>query len=99
MKNATAINHGNKRLLATARPGGDAGDPIGSGGLRFVGLGSVGLRRGERCSSIRDASIITDTWFEYTRATSLVISAMPLPAPAKENSRNLGNIWVGLFTD
>src|SRR5271166_5667503 len=71
MKNATAISHGSNRLLATAKPGGDAGAPIGSGELGFVGLGSVGLRRGERSSSIRETSIITDARCDFTRANFL----------------------------
>jgi hypothetical protein len=52
MKNATAISHGSKRLLATASVGGGEIVSIAPDGIRFVGLGSIGLR--DRAHDIRE---------------------------------------------
>ena len=43
MKNATAINHGSRRLLESATEGGGEGAPVALGGITFVGGGGVGI--------------------------------------------------------
>src|ERR1700688_3447017 len=44
IKNATAINHGTRRLLEVASGGCEEEAFIGLGGLTLVGLGGIGLR-------------------------------------------------------
>jgi hypothetical protein len=51
IKSATATSHGSRRLLDGANVGSEGGASIGSGGLKFVELGCIGLRDGIHQSS------------------------------------------------
>jgi hypothetical protein len=60
MKNATAMSHGSTRLLEAPSEGCDEGVPIGSGRLKFVGPGCIGLRARVRESQFREKPIIAE---------------------------------------
>src|SRR5271169_2765266 len=63
MKNATAISHGNSRLLASASEGCEEGDSIEPGAFIFGGLGCIGHRDRNHVS-------IQDNKYGVSRKTS-----------------------------